>query len=741
MRDLRYAVRTLLRAPLFTLAATLTLALGIGATTAIFSVVNAVLLRPLPYRDADRLVVTRLSLPDYRDVQRSARSFAGTAVWASNLYALQAGGESSQVLGGVVSRDLLPLLGVTPVLGRSFTTDDEVQATVILSHGLWQSVYGGDPAALGRNLGLGGTSYVVVGVAPEGFRFPTRDFQLWTPLGLLESTAPAQAENRALRIFNMVGRLEPAATLAQARDELAAISGELARTYPPTNADVVLRPEPLRERLLGDARMPLLVLLSAVGLLLLIASANVANLMLARTAARARELAVRDALGATRLQLLRQLAVEALVLAVAGGALGVFAAAWVIDVLPALLETRLPRAEGITLDAPVFAAAAAATLLTSLLFGTAPALQRPRGAGMLRGSGATASKGRAGRTLRRGIVVCEVALSVMVVVGAGLLVRSFLTLTSRDPGLVPDNLLSFTVQFAHPGALPAERSADALVAGLSGLPGVEAAGGATGLPVVTPQRGARFEAEGRTLNAGESFAFFIAATPGYFQTIGTPVLQGRELGRGDTAGGQPVVVINRVLARTLFPGQEPVGRRLRVINPEYANEWRTIVGVVGDIRYQGFDGEVQPAIYAPFAQTTFPWLYMMVRTAGHQAAPVGAIRELVRRVDPRLTPVGFRQMNDVVAGTVAEPRFSMWLVSGFAALALVLAGVGIYGVVAYAITQRTAEIGLRIALGAGRAEVVAQVVREGLMMTAFGVGIGLGLAAAATRLMRDCWSG
>jgi putative ABC transport system permease protein len=334
-------------------------------------------------------------------------------------------------------------------------------------------------------------------------------------------------------------------------------------------------------------------------------------------------------------------------------------------------------------------------------------------------------------------VVFEIALSVMVVVGAGLLVRSFLTLTSRDPGFVPDNVVSFMVQFVK---LPEEargRTASSLVERLSRLDGVAAVGGSTGLPPVTPQRWTRFEVDGRALTPAEAGAYFIAATPDYFRALRTPLLAGRPIERTDRPGAPPVAVISRLLASRLFPDRDPVGQRIRVVNPEYSNEWRTIVGVVADVRYRGLDGELQPTIYVSFEQTPFMWLYVMVRTAGDPAAAVGSVPAVVRGVDPALSAANIRHMTDVVSGTVAEPRFSMLLLSGFAVLALLLAAVGVYGVIAYSVAQRTREIGLRLALGAARSDVLSMVGREALLVAALGVGLGLGAAALATRLMTD----
>jgi putative ABC transport system permease protein len=738
MHDIRYAIRTLLRTPAFTLTAAVTLALGIGATTAIFSVVNAVLLQPLPYRDSDRLVVTRVSFPDYQDLRRNSGAFEESAVWARNLYTLQSGDETRQVLGGVISRDLLPLLGVTPVVGRNFTAEDDRQKTVILGYGLWQSLFASNPGAIGRVLDISGTPYTIIGVAPPAFRFPSSEFQLWTPMGLLESEAKPQAENRSLRIFTAIGRLKPGVTLAQARAEVESIGKNLQRLYPKTNADIDLTLQPLMELIVGDARTPLLVLLSTVALLLLIACANVANLMLARTAAREREMSIRAAMGAGRLRLFRQLSIESLVLALLGGSLGLILAMWVVDSLPAILEARIPRAETVRIDGRVLLVALAATIFTSVTFGTAPSLRAGTDGGMLREAGRGVAGSANSRKLRRAIVIAEIALSIIVVIGAGLLVRSFLTLTTRDPGFVADNLLSFNAQFMKiPDGAPRGRAASALIERLSLLPGVEAAGGATGLPAVTPQRGTRFEIEDRPLTPAESGAYFISATPDFFRATRAPVLSGRAIERTDTAAAQPVVVINRRLATQLFAGQSPLGRRIRVVNPEYSDAWRTIVGVVGDMHYRGLDGEVQPTLYASFEQTPFPWLYVMVRTTGESAAVAASIRGVVRSVDPNITIANVRQMTEIVSGTVAEPRFTMLLVSAFAMLALTLAAVGIYGVIAYSVAQRTQEIGLRMALGAERSRVLSMVIGEGLTLSAIGVALGLAAAALGTRLMTD----
>jgi predicted permease len=737
-QDLVHAGRSLVMAPAFTIVALLTLALGIGATTTMFSVVNAVLVQSLPFSDPDRLVATRGSLADLRDLEAGARSFQQMAFWASNLFNLrQEGGDSRQVLGGQVSTNLFAVLGVQPLLGRSFTPADDRQNVIVLAHPLWQSQFGGDPEVLGRTVVLSGSSYTVVGVAPPWFRFPTSEFQLWAPLGILDRDVPQQAANRAFRIFSGIGRLDAGVTIEQARGAAEAIAGRLAREFPATNEGISFTIESLYDRLVGDSRPTLAILIGAVGLLLLIGCANVANLILARTTVREREMAIRMALGASRGRLVRQLMTESLMLAGAGGLLGLLLAGWGIGLLPGLVDARVPRGDGIRIDATVLAFSALATVLTAIVFGLAPALQAARGpASALKESGRGAGAAVRGRRLRRLIVIAETALAVVVLVGAGLLVRSYLALTARDPGFAPDHLVSFNVQFvALPDVESRRQAASELVEQLARIPGVEAAGGATGLPVVTPQRGTRFEADGRVLNADEAGAWFMAASPGYFTALQTQVLQGRAIDSRDTAAAAPVAVINAVLAEQLFPGQRAIGRRLRLLDPQQSRDWRTIVGVVGDVAYRGLQEPPQPTIYTPFAQTPFMWLYVMLRAPGGVDPIARSLRTVLPAVHPTLTAGNLRSMNEVISQSVSVPRFNMLLLSAFAGFALVLTAIGVYGVIAYSVAQRRQEVGVRMAIGADGFDILWLVLKEALTTASAGVVLGLVAAALLSRFM------
>jgi putative ABC transport system permease protein len=677
-----------------------------------------------------------MSMPDYEDLSAAVRSFEASSLWASNLWNVTGEGDPEQILGAQVSGSFFPMLGVAPLLGASITPEAEREPVVVLSHGYWQRRFGGAPGVLGRSLRLSGRAYTVIGVMPPDFQLPSGPrFEIWTPLEM--SIKPGEA-SRTLRIFRHVARLRPGVALAAAQQEADAVAATLARTYPETNTGIEFPYRPLRETIVGDIRPVLVGALAAVGLLLLITCANAANLLLARTASRARELATRSALGATRSRILRQLLVESLVIATIGGGLGLVAALWTVESLPALLIEHLPRRASVRLEPIVLAFAAGITLLVALLFGSIPALQ----ASSERASSALKEDGRAGqsrgaRRLRGGLVIAEVALAAVVLAGAALVGRSLLRLTQVDPGFNPDRMMTFNVQVVSlPDDAARAEAVRVVLERLRGLQGVEAVGGATGLPLVTPQRAIRIEAQGVTL-AEPLHAHFIAASPGYFAALGAPPLAGREFTEEDRRTGAPVVAINTALARQLFGTDNPIGRRIRLVDPTQSDAWRTVVGVVGGIHYRDLAEPAVEAIYTPFAQTPFRWSYMMLRATGEPRTLVRAIGAAVDQARPGLVASGFESMDELLEHSSAQARRNFLLIGSLAVLGLALTLSGIYGVVGYTVVQRTREIGVRVALGATERQVMRLVVGHALALGLVGVAAGLVAASLLTRLMRD----
>jgi putative ABC transport system permease protein len=751
--DVRYAVRLLIKKPGFAAVAILTLALGIGATTAIFTVVHAVLLRPLPFRDADRLVQVRITgrnngifpLPDtdflaWRSQNQTADA---VAVSANERRTITGDGMAEQVSGCAVTDRFFDVLGTRPLFGRVFQPGDDkpdAPKSVVLSHALWSRRYHADPAIVGRVILIDAVPHTVIGVMPSDFSYPPGNPVLWRILTMRE---PAR---RGPFYTWGIARLKSGAGINELHANLGIVTADLKRRFPGP-ADWTLDALPLQDAVVGHVQTILYVLLGAVGFLLLIATANVANLLLARAAAREREIAVRGALGAGRARIVAQLITESVVLGVVSGIVGLGLAAWGTRALLALAPEGIPRLAEVRMSVPVFLFALGVASVCGLIFGVVPALRAARVAIVetLRDGG----RGVAGGSHRRAqqiLIVSEIALALMLSIGAGLMVRSFVALQRVSPGFEPSHLLTFSLSLPRTQYTDPIRRRDfytALLQKLETLPGVQATALTISLPPHLLAMTDNFMVEGQVLPPNQSAPLgpllFVNET--YFSTLGAPLLRGRFFNERDDDKAPPVVIINETLAKQFFPGADPIGRRLKDGGPERpisaTNQWMTIVGVVGDINYSGLDAKPEPAVYYPFRQTMSTTQYVVLRTAGDPRGLANGVRAVVADLDKDLPVADLRTMDDLMVEAVAPPRFRTLLVSMFALVGLALAALGIYGVMAYAVSQRTHELGVRMALGADRAAVLRMVLGEAMRLSAAGVGLGLVGAFLTSRLLRS----
>jgi putative ABC transport system permease protein len=756
LQDLRYGARMLWKNPGFTLIAVITLALGIGANTAIFSVIDALMLRPLPFREPDKLFQVwesnvkigqdegDASYPNFADWRDRNQVFEQIAIYTDSTFNLTGAAEPELVQGAIVAPAFFPMLGVKPMLGRVLAPEEDYPNkvfSVVMSERLWRRRFNSDPQVIGRTISLDTESFTVVGVVPNISNLAglPNDTDVWISISQAYGF-----NNRRGHGYLVMARLRPGVTREQAQADMDRIAGALAVQYPESNTDRGVRLVPLQEQIVGDFKLALLTLLGAVLFVLLIASANVANMLLARAAGRQKEIAIRAALGAGRLRLIRQLIAESLLLAGLGGAAGLLLAIWGVYLLIAFGPAELPRAGEVAVDGRALGFTLAVSLLTGIIFGLAPALQasRPDLNETLKDGVRGATGGAGHRRMRSLLVVSEVALSLVLLVGAGLLMRSFLKLHAVDPGFNPNNMLTMRVSLEGPNYEKAESRIafyDHLLDKIKALPGVRSVGARSHIPLVPADNYANlaFAVEGRLSDpANRLTAYYNTVSPDLFRTMEIPVSKGRPFNEHDDQKAQKVIIINETLARRYFPGVDPIGKRisLKDENPK-EEDWSTIVGVVKDTKPLALDSKPSPEMYMPFAQRPARSMALMIRTTNKPESVAAAVRRNVQALDRNQLAYGLRTFEGVMSEAVATPRFRASLLGVFAAVALILAMVGVYGVMSYAVTRRTREIGIRMALGAEPRDALKMVMRQGAKLAAAGVAIGSVAAAALTWLI------
>ena len=759
-QDIRYGVRTLLKSPSFTLVAIMALALGIGANTAIFSVVNAVLLRPLPFSRPDQLMMlweTNLSrgqlrgtasYPNFSDWRDQNHVFERLASFHNSDFVMTGRGDSTRLQGAIVNADLFPLLDATPKLGRVFLKEEDEPGdrgrVILLSQELFEKRFNADPNVLGQAVMLDGKAYTIVGVMPNSFKFPIQNepVELWTTVANDRDGKEPMTSQRGAHYINVIGRLKQGVTPDSAQAEMTTIGNRLEQQYPDKNLHRNIKVEPALEALVGDVRLPLMILLGAVGFVLLIACANVANLLLARAMTRHKEIAIRAALGASRGRVIRQLLTESVLLSLLGGLLGLGLAVWWSSLLVALGKDDIPRALQVGIDLRVLGFTFLVSVTTGVVFGLVPALNSSKTqlTETLKEGSRGSGEGARRNLLRSVLVVFEFAIAVVLLVGAGLLIKSLWRLRQVSPGLKSENVLTFVVgipETRYPTAKQAPFFSD-LVKRVQVLPGVISASAVIPLPLSGDRFGVSFETEGRPVPKGEEpSADVFIVDPNYFKTMGISLLQGRDFTERDDKQALPVVIVNQEFARKHFPGENPIGKRIKpgISTDEDKPVMREIVGVVSNVKNQNLSTEFKPAYFLTEAQVPLNQMTMVVRTANEPHGLITAVQRVVSEIDREVPVYSVKTMDEYIAATVATPRFNTTLLAIFAAVALVLTVVGLYGVMSYSVAQRTNEIGIRMALGAQTLDVLRLIVLHGFTLVLLGMAIGLAGAFALMKVI------